>query len=217
MSLGTKLSLHSLALLAAASTLAGCAQESPKPDPAPAAAAPVAPVASDSPDKLYPELARNYADAAAALKGFCEGGLTDAQAWAKVKSLESKRIALVGRSSAMLAAHPEWKEVSRQWFDRTARSDYLNYALNANCPREVISANKTESMTARQDKLDRFNEMQQEASKLLATTDPDAKARLDAVLSRDLTASRRERDRAEDAWKRFKESLGLADAEYSRF
>jgi hypothetical protein len=174
-------------------------------------------VASDSPDKLYPELARNDADAAAALKGFCDAGANDAQAWAKLKSLESKRIALVGRSSAMLAAHPEWKEVSRQWFDRTARSDYLNYALNANCPREVISANKTESMTARQEKLDRFTEMQREASKVLATMDPDAKARLDALLSTDFAAKRRERDRADEAWKRFKESLGLADAEYEQF
>lgn len=187
--------------------------EPPPPPPASASVPKTAPPSTDSPDKLFAELGAAYADAAKALKGFYDGGGKDAQAWATAFSLECRRLSLIARANAMLAAHPDWKDTSRQWFDRNVKPSYARFADQAKRFNSVmISTSKSKQGDV--DAGDRFAKLQEEASKLLATSDPTAQARMDLLRSGDADARRQDVTKSAGTWSTFKERLGLPASEY---
>lgn len=187
--------------------------EPPPPPPASASVPKTAPPSTDSPDKLFAELGAAYADAAKALKGFYDGGGKDAQAWATAFSLECRRLSLIARANAMLAAHPDWKDTSRQWFDRNVKPSYARFADQAKRFNSVmISTSKSKQGDV--DAGDRFAKLQEEASKLLATSDPAAQARMDLLRSGDADARRQDVTKSAGTWSTFKERLGLPASEY---
>ena len=188
-------------------------EEAPPPPPASASVPKTAPPSTDSPDKLFAELGAAYADAAKALKGFYDGGGKDAQAWATAFSLECRRLSLIARANAMLAAHPDWKDTSRQWFDRTVKPSYARFADQAKRFNSVmISTSKSKQGDV--DAGDRFAKLQEEASKLLAASDPTAQARMDLLRSGDADARRQDVTKSTGTWSTFKERLGLPASEY---
>lgn len=200
-----------LLLIPAAGALIGCAKEPPAPA---ASVAPAAPAPSDSPDKLYAELAKCYGDAATVLAGYYDGNGTDPEARAKAFSLEMKRLDLVMRSNAMLAANPSWKDSCRQWFDQTVTAQYARFAKQRARHKAALSP-KAGSSTAELDAaLGRFKATEEEASKVLARIDPAAQSRFDLRRSNDIAAKRQEQQQAEEAWKTFRDGLGLPESDY---
>jgi hypothetical protein len=186
----------------------------PPPPPQESASAPkAAPPSTDSPDKLFAELGAAYADAAKVLKGFYDGGGKDAQAWATAFSLECRRLSLIARANAMLAAHPDWKDTSRQWFDRTVKPSYARFSDQAKRFNSVMMS-KSKSEQGEIDAGDRFAKLLHEASRLLAVSDPAAQARMDLLRSDDSDARRQDVTKSEETWSTFKERLGLPASEY---
>lgn len=203
-----------LGITCVALTALSCSEEEPPPPPPASASVPkAAPSSTDSPDKLFAELGAAYADAAKVLKGFYDGGGKDAQAWATTFSLECRRLSLIARANAMLAAHPDWKDTSRQWFDRTVKQPYARYADQAKRFNSVMmSASKSKQGDI--DAGDRFATLENEASKLLGTSDPAAQARMDLLRTADPEARRREMTKSAETWGTFKEQLALPSGEY---
>lgn len=109
--------------------LLGCSKEADSnSESAGASGAPAASVApTDSPDKLFPELAKAYETASAQATAYVKSGSTDAEFFKQSSHGEIARFRLWQRASAMLTAHPEWKETTIQWFERTAKPKMLTY------------------------------------------------------------------------------------------
>jgi hypothetical protein len=76
----------------------------------------------------------------------------------------------------MLAAHPDWKDPSRQWFDRTVKQSYARFADQAK-RFDSVMLGTSKSKQGGTEAGNRFAKLQQEASKILAASDPAAQAR----------------------------------------
>lgn len=115
-----------LCVLVLALTVSGCSEEQAPPAPAApvTSAAPAPPASTDTPDQLFPELGKNFGRSAVMWQRVKDSNATDPIAWGEVHSLQHQRSLLIGRANAMLTAHPNWKDSSRQWFDRTTLDGY---------------------------------------------------------------------------------------------
>jgi len=173
-------SRHSLMIGVVITLLAcpACSEEDPPPPPVQAPTKAADPVSIDSPDKLFPELGEAYAECAKVLKRFYDSGGQDAPAWADAFTLECKQLSLIVRSNAMLAAHPEWKDISRQWYDSSVKQAAAGYRKQATRFSEVMG-NKSRTRKGEQEAAERFNTMNQKASEYLASIDPSMKAKFD--------------------------------------
>jgi hypothetical protein len=180
----------SLALLAA-----GCGGEEAEPAaPAATAAAASAPApasaSADTPDKVFPQLGASYKEAVAAMDALEAAGANGAAEFAKVMSLESRRQQLVRKAIAMMEAHPEWKDLSKQWYDRTMKAEYASYCT------------RVESMKGRGDLL---ASLQEPAMKLLRSSDPKAAGAIERRLANPAVMQQESTE-----WHKFLSSLGLA-------
>jgi len=169
------------------------------------------PVSIDSPDKLFPELGEAYAECAKVLKRFYDSGGQDAPAWADAFTLECKQLSLIVRSNAMLAAHPEWKDISRQWYDSSVKQAAAGYRKQAKRFLELSAAWGTKSRTRKGDEEagERFHALNQKASEYLASIDPSMRAKFDQQYLAGPEASRAARQEANEARTIFAQHLGL--------
>ena len=118
--------------LALIGAVTGCDQEPPPPAAqTPAAAQPPRAAApadqGDRPEKIFPERGAAYKKALANAKEMGDGGFRKQECYVQFKIFQYERTRIVLRVDEMLSAHPDWAEVSRGWWDRTTRKDYLSF------------------------------------------------------------------------------------------